>query len=143
MTKIQQAQERAARMCEDEICACCWDEDAKAAAEHIAATIRAADWSDLEVQVPEKTVVTINDFEQLQEYLLGSGPESAENFMIREIAVRDLIDEVKALRRGIGFNHVKDDPVLYLEDKFTGISTREFAEYTLSILRQSRERENK
>lgn len=34
--------ERAACIAETEICACCWEDDATAAAEHIAATIRAA-----------------------------------------------------------------------------------------------------
>lgn len=29
-----------AKVCEDEICACCWTDDAQAAAEHIADTIR-------------------------------------------------------------------------------------------------------
>jgi hypothetical protein len=32
--------ERCAKLCEQEICACCWDDDAQAAAEHLAAEIR-------------------------------------------------------------------------------------------------------
>jgi hypothetical protein len=33
--------EACAKVCEDEICSCCWDDEAKAAAEHLAAAIRA------------------------------------------------------------------------------------------------------
>ena len=33
--------EACAKVAEDEICACCWDDDAQAAAEHLAAAIRA------------------------------------------------------------------------------------------------------
>ena len=33
--------EECAKVCEDEICNCCWDEQAGAVAEHLAATIRA------------------------------------------------------------------------------------------------------
>ena len=33
--------ESCAQLCEDEICNCCWDEQAGAVAEHLAATIRA------------------------------------------------------------------------------------------------------
>lgn len=33
--------EACAKVCDDEICACCWDDDAQAAAEHLAAAIRA------------------------------------------------------------------------------------------------------
>ena len=33
--------EACAKVCEEEICECCWDKDAQAAAEHIAASIRA------------------------------------------------------------------------------------------------------
>jgi hypothetical protein len=32
--------EACARVCEDEICSCCWDDEAKAAAEHLAEAIR-------------------------------------------------------------------------------------------------------
>lgn len=37
-----QAREReaCAKVCEEEICNCCWDEDAQAAAEHLAEAIR-------------------------------------------------------------------------------------------------------
>lgn len=34
--------ERCAQVCEQQICACCWDDDAQAAAEHLAAEIRKA-----------------------------------------------------------------------------------------------------
>jgi predicted nucleic acid-binding Zn-ribbon protein len=37
----QQEREACAQMCEEEICNCCWDDDARAAAEHLAAAIRA------------------------------------------------------------------------------------------------------
>ena len=33
--------EACARVCEEEICNCCWDDDAQAAAEHLTAAIRA------------------------------------------------------------------------------------------------------
>lgn len=33
--------EACAKVCEDEICSCCWDEEVQAAAEHLAAAIRA------------------------------------------------------------------------------------------------------
>ncbi len=33
--------EACAKVCEEEICNCCWDDDAQAAAEHLADTIRA------------------------------------------------------------------------------------------------------
>ena len=33
--------EACAKVCEEEICGCCWDKDAQAAAEHLAVTIRA------------------------------------------------------------------------------------------------------
>jgi len=33
--------ETCAKVCEEEICDCCWDDDAQAAAEHLAAAIRA------------------------------------------------------------------------------------------------------
>lgn len=33
--------EECAKVCEEEICACCWDDDTQAAAEHLADTIRA------------------------------------------------------------------------------------------------------
>jgi hypothetical protein len=33
--------EACAKVCEEEICNCCWDDDAQAAAEHLAAAIRA------------------------------------------------------------------------------------------------------
>jgi hypothetical protein len=33
--------EACAKVCEEEICSCCWDDDAQAAAEHLANTIRA------------------------------------------------------------------------------------------------------
>lgn len=35
------ALEEAATVCENEICTCCWDADAQAAAEHLAAAVRA------------------------------------------------------------------------------------------------------
>lgn len=37
----REAYERAAKVCEEEICACCWDDDAQAAADHLAGEIRA------------------------------------------------------------------------------------------------------
>jgi hypothetical protein len=36
-----QEREACAKVCEDEICSCCWDDEAKAAAEHLAEAIRA------------------------------------------------------------------------------------------------------
>lgn len=39
-TAIRETQEACAKVCEEEICACCWDLDAQAAAEHLADTIR-------------------------------------------------------------------------------------------------------
>ena len=38
---VKAEREACAKLCEEEICNCCWDDDARAAAEHIAATIRA------------------------------------------------------------------------------------------------------
>ena len=37
---VKEERERCARVCEHEICACCWDDDAQAAAEHLADAIR-------------------------------------------------------------------------------------------------------
>ena len=37
----REALEEAAKVCEDEICSCCWDADAEAAATHLAECIRA------------------------------------------------------------------------------------------------------
>jgi hypothetical protein len=38
---IRGEREACAKVCEEEICGCCWDEQAEAAAEHLAETIRA------------------------------------------------------------------------------------------------------
>ena len=40
-TGAENEREACALVCEEEICNCCWDDDAQAAAEHLAATIRA------------------------------------------------------------------------------------------------------
>jgi hypothetical protein len=39
--QILAEREACAKLCEEEICDCCWDDDAQAAAEHLAAVIRA------------------------------------------------------------------------------------------------------
>jgi len=40
LQEVAKERERCAKLCEQEICACCWDDDAQAAAEHLAAEIR-------------------------------------------------------------------------------------------------------
>jgi len=38
---VEAEREACAKVCEEEICDCCWDDDAQVAAEHLAAAIRA------------------------------------------------------------------------------------------------------
>ena len=38
---VKAEREACAKVCEEEICNCCWDDDAQAAAEHLADKIRA------------------------------------------------------------------------------------------------------
>jgi hypothetical protein len=38
---VEAEREACAKVCEEEICSCCWDESAEAVAEHLAAQIRA------------------------------------------------------------------------------------------------------
>ena len=40
LTATAKEREACANVCEEEICACCWNDDAQGAAEHLASTIR-------------------------------------------------------------------------------------------------------
>jgi hypothetical protein len=50
--------------------------------------------------------------------------EIAEEYLNRDEAVWALIDEVRALRRGVGLTHSRD-PIEIITDKWWGISSRE------------------
>lgn len=76
----------------------------------------------------------------LEESIFGTGACSGEEFMLRELAVHSLIDEVQALRRGVGFTHVGEDPVKYLLDEWTGVMKRESAVMSLDLIRKTREK---
>lgn len=41
MASVKAEREACAKVCEQEVCACCWEDDAQAAAEHLAERIRA------------------------------------------------------------------------------------------------------
>jgi len=76
----------------------------------------------------------------LEDYLFGTSVGSFEEFALKDLAVWDLIDEVEALRRGVGFTHVGPDPLLRLRDKWAGLIDREELLRNIQMVRESRER---
>jgi hypothetical protein len=75
--------------------------------------------------------------EQLRNTLYGASDASAEEHLLRELAVWSLMDEVEALRRGLGVTHI-DDPLVRLKDKYRGALDREYLIATLATIRKMR-----
>jgi hypothetical protein len=80
-------------------------------------------------------------YEKLIEAFFGLGAGSYEEFALKELACWQLVDEVKALRRGIGLTHVGPDPLILLLDEWRGLPDREIVTKSLAMVRDSRERE--
>lgn len=84
--------------------------------------------------IPEPITTCPTCHEPIGDYRYGD--MALDHFRI-QLLVWALIDEVEALRRGIGFTHVNEDPVKGLTDKYIGLPDRDFMYRTTAIIKRA------